>query len=366
MTVKLDRSGNATIISEDLSNWNAPRVTSSPGKQHLERVEHEAEIRNHALRPLDDPQSVAFDVNFDKLLYINNVIFNPVDAANLLFSTNQDEKTGKTRYRAACAADFINPFNFHDSMATRDAKGNPMGIPFFPWFSRSGRAASRKDVLDQRDAVRVRSCWGGMVALEGKWFQPNGMDQTIAVATLVVDHSEMSTSTVTYVSTASTTMTATSEDTTSQTTKTSTPRRDLRGHGHIPAFITSPNRSVGTVNPHLPLRFRRMSKMCLVASECCLLMSDLQALSPHDDFDAELDDSGIYMNPYVRVAYSTRTFRWLHYTKRLERLYIPFQVLLYGSTDMPYLDPKQTDKAGEEVMPRVWVCDDEDERKDSG
>lgn len=43
-----------------------------------------AEVRNRALRPLHlDPS-----LRYDKLLYINDVIFNQIDAANLLFSTN--------------------------------------------------------------------------------------------------------------------------------------------------------------------------------------------------------------------------------------------------------------------------------------
>ncbi|KAF2685444.1 glycosyltransferase family 69 protein [Lentithecium fluviatile CBS 122367] len=45
-----------------------------------------------------------------------------------------------------------------------------MGIPFPPRFTDAGNGTSRQDVLDEKDAVRVRACWGGMTAFEAKWF----------------------------------------------------------------------------------------------------------------------------------------------------------------------------------------------------
>ena len=55
--------------------------------------------------------------------------------------------------------DFINPFKFYGTFASRDLEGYSMGLPIYPWFSSAGKAQSRQDVLDQKDAVRVRSCW---------------------------------------------------------------------------------------------------------------------------------------------------------------------------------------------------------------
>ena len=146
-------------------------VTPS-GQKQPKRIAFLAEARNRALRPLGDN----FTPQFDKLLYINDVIFNPIDAVNLLFSTNSDP-SGHPQYRAACAVDFINAFKFYDRFATRDFEGYTTGIPFFPWFTNAGRAESRRDVLDQKDAVRVRSCWGGMTAFEAKWFQNSHPDK---------------------------------------------------------------------------------------------------------------------------------------------------------------------------------------------
>ena len=158
-----------SLVSEHLPLEDIPRVTVPTGERRMKRIAFLAEVRNRALRPLYlDPS-----IRYDKLLFINDVIFNPIDAANLLFSTNVNSE-GRAQYDAACAVDFINPFKFYDTYATRDLEGFSMGIPFFPWFSNAGKSTSRQDVLAQKDAVRVRSCWGGMTAFDAKWFQGNG------------------------------------------------------------------------------------------------------------------------------------------------------------------------------------------------
>jgi len=163
---------NKAIVHEHLDLTTLDHVNTPSGETRLKRIAFLAEVRNRALRPLDDPNSSAYNRRFDKVLYVNDVFFDPVEAANLLFSTNVDEQSGKTNYRAACAVDFVNPFKFYDTFATRDTEGYRMGVPFFPWFTNSGNGTSRQDVLEQKDAVRVKSCWGGMVAFEAKWLQP--------------------------------------------------------------------------------------------------------------------------------------------------------------------------------------------------
>jgi hypothetical protein len=135
------------------------------GEKRTKRIAFLAEVRNRALRPL----AAEGAGRFDKLLYINDVMFKPVDAINLLFSTNVDA-SGRSQHGAVCAVDFINAFKIYDRFATRDFEGYDMGIPFYPWFTDAGGGSSRQDVFDQKDAVRVRACWGGMTAFEAKWF----------------------------------------------------------------------------------------------------------------------------------------------------------------------------------------------------
>ena len=257
----------------DFTAENVPHVKLPDGSERVKRIAFLAEIRNKALEPLEEQPHV----KYDKILYLNDVIFDPTEAAQLLLSTNLDED-GHTSYRAACALDFINPFKFYDTFAARDSEGYSMGVPFFPWFTGSGNGISRKDVLDGKDAVRVKSCWGGMVAFDAKPFQ------------------------------------ATS-----------------------------------------PLRFRASEDLYWDASECCLIHADLMGqgvLLNEDGFAV-----GIYMNPFVRVAYSQRTLSWLRYTRRFERLYTIPHSIINRLVGLPWFNPRRTEEVGEKVEEKVWVSD---------
>ncbi len=167
-------AGNVSLVSEHLPLEYIPRITIPSGERQIKRIAFLAEVRNRALRPLDDST-----VQFDKLLFINDVLFDPIEAVQLLFSTNIDAN-GRTQYGAVCAVDFINAFKYYDYFATRDFEGNGIGLQFFPWFADAGDAISRKDVMAQKDAVRVRSCWGGMTAFEASWFQKPAVNTPLA------------------------------------------------------------------------------------------------------------------------------------------------------------------------------------------
>jgi hypothetical protein len=201
-------------------------------------------------------------LKFDKLLFLNDIIFNPLDAVQLLFSTNIDT-SGRSQYGAACALDFINPFKFYDRFATRDVEGFSMGVPFYPWFTNAGNGASRRDVLAEKDAVRVRSCWAGMTAFETSWFQNDDIGDNDASRGGAADS------------------------------------------------------SIGGIQLS-PLRFRYELDPFWDASDCCLIHADLIYLRQGVD---TADDAGIYMNSYVRVAYDSRTLGWLPYTRWVERAY---------------------------------------------
>lgn len=294
--------GNTTIVSEDFDLASLPRITVPNGDSRIKRMTFLAEVRNRALAPLETTE-----VAFDKILYINDVNFDPLDAAQLLFSTNVDAN-GLANYGAACAVDFINAFKFYDRFATRDLDGYDMGIPFYPWFTSEGEATSRKDVLAGKDAVRVRSCWGGMTAFEAKWFQ----DQTRFT--------------------------------------TSAPKA-------VQSVENSPVQSVeNSTNPKTsPLRFRYEQDTFWESSECCLIHADLQYRRTGLGFP---QDSGIYMNPYIRVAYDTKTLSWLSFTRRPERLYSIIHDILNHAVGFPHYNPRQLEEPGQEVTDTVWEYDD--------
>ncbi|KAK3114094.1 hypothetical protein LTR53_007941 [Teratosphaeriaceae sp. CCFEE 6253] len=282
---------NSSIVVDELDISQLRDVITSTGKVQLKRIAFLAEVRNRALAPLDDPNSSASHTRFDRVLYLNDVIFDPLDAANLLFSTNAHRHSGRPQYRAACAVDFINPVKFYDTFATRDTYGYAMGVPFYPFFLSAQGAISRNDVLAQRDAVRVKSCWGGMVAFQARWFQPQ------------LHHD------------------------------------------------SSPSRSM---SPHIPppLRFRAEEETYWDASECCLIHADLAALAPEE---LGVGETGVFMNPYIRVAYSKATLDWLPFARRFERLYSPAQAMINWIAMRPAFNPRRLDPAGKTFTRRVWA-----------
>ncbi|KAF1964179.1 hypothetical protein BU23DRAFT_585691 [Bimuria novae-zelandiae CBS 107.79] len=285
---------NATIVAEDFDLGSLPRTTLPNGEARIKRMAFLADVRNRALAPLETS-----DVAFDKILYLNDVMFDPLDAAQLLFSTNVDA-SGLANYGAACAVDFINAFKFYDRFATRDLDGYDMGIPFYPWFTSEGKATSRNDVLAGKDAVRVKSCWGGMTAFEAKWFQ----DQTRFT-------------------------TAAPEPT------------------PAPESSRSPETSL--------LRFRYEEDTFWESSECCLIHADLLDRRSRMGLP---QDSGIYMNPYIRVAYDTKTLSWLTFTRRPERLFSIIHDILNHAVGFPHYNPRQFEEPGKEVTDTVWEYGD--------
>ncbi|KAL4867432.1 cryptococcal mannosyltransferase 1-domain-containing protein [Aspergillus spectabilis] len=115
-----------TLEQQVKCNRSIPNVAILAGTEHIKRIVYLAETWNGALQPLDTLDKPA--AQFDKILFLNDVAFDPIDALQILFSTNLDpENNQKPQYRAACA------------------------------FSDSGSAQSRKYVLAGEDAVPVRT-----------------------------------------------------------------------------------------------------------------------------------------------------------------------------------------------------------------
>lgn len=287
------------LYEEHLALDNISHIVLPDGTERVKRISYLAAVRNKALFPLEEPSIP----RYDKILFLNDVIFNPVDAAQLLFSTHVDDY-GKANYAAACAVDFINPFKFYDTFATRDLEGYSMGVPFFPWFSNSGEGLSRQDVLDGKDAVRVKSCWGGMVAFDAKFFQPSRSNKEATNVNFTVEARGLATN------------------------------------------VSS--------RPPRPIRFRAESELFWDASECCLIHADVQSISTDSD---AYGDFGIYQNPFVRVAYDSRSLWWLGYTRRIERLYSWPHLWVNRLVGLPWFNPRRSEQEGVEVKQKVWISD---------
>ena len=302
---------NSLVYDEHLSFKDVPSVTLPDGTKRTKRIAYLAEVRNRALRPLNKPSTVPFD----KILFLNDVIFNSVDAAQLLLSTNIDNH-GRASYHAACALDFVNPFKFYDTFATRDLEGFSMGVPFFPFYSGAGNGSSRQDILDGKDAVRVKSCWGGMVAFDAKWFQWSRRPHREAL-----NHNVQAS------------------------------KNSALYSNHSSAAPESPPQSTFE-----PIRFRAESELYWEASECCLvhadLASDVKRTSPGQEV-------GIYHNPFIRVAYDSQTLGWLRFTRRFERLYTIPHTFITRMVRMPWVNPRRLEEEGAIVKDRVWDLDED-------
>lgn len=151
--------------------------------------------------------------------------------------------------------------------------------------------------------MRVKSCWGGLVAFDTTYFQAPAAAH----------------------------------------------ERLIRSEGNA----TQPTGSVSQV----PIRFRAEADLYWEASECCLVHADLLSASKAEQ-EPGLDTVGIYMNPYIRVAYGTWTLRWLWFTRPTEKLYIIPHSLVNHLTGLPRFDPRRTEIAGKEVQDRVWVAEE--------
>lgn len=286
------------IVSEELepiSLDHLPRTLLPNGDRRIKRISFLAEIRNRALQPLDELEKKG--TKFDKILFINDVFFNPSEALRLIWGTNVNIH-GKSEYKAACAADFINSWKYYDTFATRDAEGYSMGLPIFPWFSTKGEAASRKDVLAGRDSVRVKSCWGGMVSFDARYFMSMSQDNSEPIAGI--------------------------------------------------------SRSS---NFTFPVRFRSEPEAFWDASECCLVHADIMALPSFylPSTDTDKLNTGIFMNPYVRTAYSAQALVWIPIIKRFERLMAPIQWVINWVAKLPRYNYRRLEIPGQIIGDRIWI-----------
>ncbi|KGO45685.1 Mannosyltransferase 1, CMT1 [Penicillium expansum] len=132
-------------------------IRTPDGKKQLRRVPYLARIRNLSLLPLQDLARQG--ITFDKILFLNDVVFTPNDVLGLL-NTNDGE------YAAACSLDFSKPPNHYDTFALRDSKGHEPIMQTWPYFS----SAASRDAIKNMSPVPVASCWNGMVAMPASPF----------------------------------------------------------------------------------------------------------------------------------------------------------------------------------------------------
>ena len=137
------------------SGWVLP--PGGTGGKEIRRIPYLARLRNLSLQPLFAEKSKGR--NYDKILFLNDIVFQPSDVVSLL-------GTNGGHYSAACALDFHYPARlatYYDTFALRDSNGDQTLSVQFPYFrSTSDSLASILNGI----SARVSSCWNGMILMD--------------------------------------------------------------------------------------------------------------------------------------------------------------------------------------------------------
>jgi Cryptococcal mannosyltransferase 1 len=145
-----------TMMPKDGPGW-----LNVKGKHIPRRIPWLAELRNMNLEPL--AKLTARNTIFDKILFLNDVIFTSDDALELLF-------TRDGHYGAACGFDYSRlwpAISFYDQFATRDSNGEELLSLYYPYFQKG----ESKKLLREGSPVPVKSCWSGIAAFDAAPFQ---------------------------------------------------------------------------------------------------------------------------------------------------------------------------------------------------
>ena len=146
--IVLEEQTHAQAIAQPpaASGW----IDTPRGRRELRRIPFLADIRNKALEPLFENEAPATDT-YDKIMFLNDVVFTTDDARKLLATRNGD-------YAAACSLDYKDASGFYDTFALRDYDYDPTVSKSFPFF----RSAHSRNAMLAMEPVPVQSCWNGM------------------------------------------------------------------------------------------------------------------------------------------------------------------------------------------------------------
>ncbi|KAI9052801.1 hypothetical protein LZ554_003074 [Drepanopeziza brunnea f. sp. 'monogermtubi'] len=134
--------------------------TNRASEWEVRRIPYLAALRNQAMEPMTDPSQ---KMKFDKILWINDVLFSTEDVTTLLSTRDGD-------YAAACAIDVAsNPHQYYDTFALRDINGDKTASQRYPYFFSS----VSRSALYYNQPIPVASCWNGLISLSAAPFYAN-------------------------------------------------------------------------------------------------------------------------------------------------------------------------------------------------
>ncbi|RFU71792.1 polysaccharide export [Trichoderma arundinaceum] len=133
-------------------------IDTARGKRELRRIPYLARLRNKTIQDLIELSKEG--ITFDKVLFLNDVVFTTEDVLTLL-------DTNGGNYAAACSLDFSKPPLYYDTFALRDIEGKSHIMQTWPYLRARD---SRNPLVDHMDAVPVTSCWNGIVVMPAEPF----------------------------------------------------------------------------------------------------------------------------------------------------------------------------------------------------
>lgn len=158
--IVLDPTTHADEIAKPPAEegWiHTPRV--GEGEKELRRIPYLARLRNEVMQPFYELQGNGSE-KFDKVLWLNDVVFTTQDVKNLLATRGGE-------YAAACSLDFSKPNgHLYDTFALRDFEGREQVMSKWPYF----RARESRRAVKANHPVPVASCWNGMVVMDAAPF----------------------------------------------------------------------------------------------------------------------------------------------------------------------------------------------------
>lgn len=137
-----------SIVTDD-----QPKFTTDS----IRRIVTLANVRNQALAPLFDNTNGSSSSSYDRIVYLNDIVFRLEDVVKLLDTNGGD-------FDAACGLDFFG--RFYDVFATREIDGRWVGSGDYPYFVDE----TSQKLLRQGQPVPVYSCWNGMVVFAAEPF----------------------------------------------------------------------------------------------------------------------------------------------------------------------------------------------------
>ncbi|KAL8753005.1 MAG: hypothetical protein Q9199_005353 [Rusavskia elegans] len=154
-TIILDETTHANEIGG--TPGNSGWIDTARGKKELRRIPYLSRLRNRSLEPLVELADQG--IKFDKLLFLNDVVFDTQDIVTLL-------STRDGNYAAACSLDFSKPPHYYDTFALRDSNGDEAVTSTYPFF----RSSASRNALISGQPVPVQSCWNGIIAFDAAPF----------------------------------------------------------------------------------------------------------------------------------------------------------------------------------------------------